>query len=212
MRKLLPLLFLFLFSARAFAITATPTAISTMTFAAGVLTVNSTAHGLAANNGFCILGSSVAADNFCGTVLAVTNANTFTTKLSTGVACAATCGTVQPAKLFLIAGDPFQPAQGQINVTYCIWNTTATPLPVANGTSGCANGETNATLLNEENSAIAAGTLIETHETRNFPGNWDITKVFNFLLDLQLSKQIAIAAAAQPGRDTGRFCDTVGCN
>lgn len=210
MRKYLVILAM-LVAVQVHATVAIPTNISTMSFAAGVLTVNSTAHGLIANGGFCIMGS-IGNDNFCGTVLTITNANTFTTKWSGGVLCAALCGTVRPAKFFLIHGDPPFPAQGELVITYCIWNTTTTPLPQVGAVSACAADETDGTLLGLENAALTAGTIVETVKTETFPANWDITKVFNFLLDLQFSKQLALAASAQPGRDSGRFCDTTGCN
>src|SRR2546427_13112887 len=78
------------------------TSISSVSVSGSTLTVNSTAHGLAVNQGMCITGSSIAVDNVCGVVVTVPNANSFTFVLTGGLLCAASCGSVNPAKQILI--------------------------------------------------------------------------------------------------------------
>ena len=87
-------------SSLAFA-TAPSTSITSTTVAGSTITVNATAHGLVANQGFCIAGSSVSTDNVCG-VVAGASANSFTFTSATALACSSSCGTVTAAKQVIV--------------------------------------------------------------------------------------------------------------
>jgi len=199
---------------RAFATSSTPVSVTTVTISSGVATVTTSApHNIPANNaGFCLQGSTVSQDVLCGTAASVPSSTTFTFNSTTALACASSCGTAQPAKNFLVAGDPLTNSIGLQQVTVCFWNYILTPLPINNRTTGCAAAETNATLLTSENGALASGGWFETQMTLTFAATDTRAQIEQEFQRIQFAMQNAIAAGIQPGRDTGTFCDSVGCN
>jgi hypothetical protein len=132
------------------------TTISTITCSAGVVTVNSTAHGIAQYQGFSITGSSVSTYNLNSTAnSAATNSLTFL--LPSGTSCngSATGGTIQPAKQIIITGITSQVVQGTITYSYVFWFTTVTVIPCPS----CVSSWSGASAA--ENAALVAGTTVE---------------------------------------------------
>lgn len=215
MKKTILLFALLLLSAgAAFAAASSPVTVSSVTVSSGVVTVTTaTAHNIPANNaGFCLQGSSVGVDILCGTAATVPTSTTFTFNSSTALACASSCGTAQPAKNFLVLGNPLTGTLGIQQVTVCVWNYIQTPLAFPNRTSACASAETNATLLTSENGALASGAWDETVITLTLASSDTRAQIEQEFQRIQFARQLAIAAGIQPGRDTGTFCDAVGCN
>lgn len=210
MKTFLAIAFLFL-TAILFATLATPASISSVTCAAGVCTVTtSSAHSIAAGNpGFCIVGSSIPADNICGTAATIPLTTTYTVNSAVMAACASSCGTSQPAPLFVIRSSV--PSFGQQNIIGCIWTFTATGAAQAGAVSSCSS-VLPSNIQSGANGAIASGTWIETSVNRSFPASYSAVTIMNQLLDLQLAMQVAQAAASAPGSPTGRQCDLTGCN
>ena len=128
-----------------FAAPATPVTISSISVAGSTITVNATAHGIAANRGFCL-----STQNFCGTATTA-SANSFTFTSTAVSACDSSCGTVSPAKQ--IVGLSISMPPNQMASAIC-WLTTTSPVP-ASATSAW-NGASTA-----EKNAIAAGTTVE---------------------------------------------------
>src|SRR3954471_12297345 len=87
------LLIIIALSALAFGSNATSVAVSTITVAGSTVTVNSTAHGLTVNQGFCLTAPA----GLCN-VVATSSANSFTFTQSAVTACASSCGTVTAGK------------------------------------------------------------------------------------------------------------------
>ena len=132
--------------------------ISTITCSAQVVTVTSTAHGIAQYQGFSIQGSSVSTYNLNSTAGTVTT-NSLTFTLPAGTPCngSASGGTIQPAKQIInIASQPVA-TSGNISIQYVFWNTTTIPHPLPAGTVSTWSGASA-----EENAAIVAGTTVES--------------------------------------------------
>lgn len=210
MKTFLTIAFLFL-TANLFATLATPVTITSVTCAAGVCTVTTaTAHSIVSGNpGFCILASSIPADNICGTANTVPLTTTYTVNSALMAACASSCGTSQPAPLFVIRSSV--PSFGQQNIIGCIWTFTATGAAQAGAVSSCSS-VLPSNIQSGANGAIAAGTWIESPVNRSFPASYTAVTIMNQLLDLQSAMQIAQAAASAPGSTMGRQCDLTGCN
>lgn len=191
-----------------FGANATPTAVSSMTVAGNVGTVNSTAHGLAVNQGFCITNSSQTADNVCGVVATVPTANQFTFDLSGLVACASACGTAQPALQAIVLSES-APDQGHTGVRYLLWLTTTQPCPgpaasqwvAANGSGGASQAE---------NNAIASGMWVEKVKSQVFPSNSSAVALESFLQNDWAMEQQALANNIQPCQWYGQAFDGFG--
>jgi hypothetical protein len=218
MRTSIAVALLLVSSVLAFGAASTPVTISSITVASGTATITtSTAHNIPSTNaGVCLQGVSVAVDILCGTALTVPSSTTFTMSATQGnatmLACASSCGTAQPAKNFLILGNPLLGALGLQQVTVCVWNYIQTPLAAPNRTSACASAETNSTLLTSENTALASGTWDEVVITLTLASSDTRAQIEQEFQRIQFARQTAISAGIQPGRDTGTFCDAVGCN
>jgi hypothetical protein len=195
----------------AYSSVATPVTISSVACTSGVCTVTtSSAHSVAANNpGFCIVGSTQTADNICGAAASVPLSTTYTVNSATMTACSSSCGTSQPAPLFILRTS--QGGFGLQTILGCMWTFTPTGAAVSGAVSACS-AVLPSNLQTEVNAAIAAGTWIEQPINRAFPASYSATTILNQLLDLQLAAQVALAAATAPGSDAGLECDVTGCN
>lgn len=202
MRKLFLVLAL-LFARQALAVNASPVAISTIAFASGVVTVNtSTAHGLLASlpSAFCISGSSTSADNVCGVVTTAPTSTQFTFALASGATCASSCGTVLPAKraIWLVTST----VQGGYQVNYVLW--LATTQPVAGRVSAWSGASTS------ENNALSSGSLIEVNRTIFFALGTTLAAAEAAIQQDWIAQQNALAASVQPGAFFGNFFDGSG--
>lgn len=187
---------------------ATPVTISSVTCSAGTCTVTTaTAHSVPANDpGFCILSSSVSADNICGTAATVPTTTTYTVKSATMAACSSSCGTSQPAPVFMISSS--QPQFGQLNVTACMYVFVQTGVPISGGTTNCS-AQFSGALQTQINAAIAAGTWVEYDRTTPFSNSATLATIQQYYQALQFSYQLQQLA---PGGFTAHQCDVTGCN
>lgn len=193
---------------------ATPVTITSITVSNGIATLNMpSAHNIPANNpGGCILGSSQSNDNICFAASTVPTSTSLTIASASMTACSSSCGTVQPAQLFLVKNG--QPGLGTQSAFYCMWTFTPNGAAItgSGAITGCASQIGNATLLNEVNAAIAAGNWIEQDFQPALPSTYTPSSIENYVLAQQFSAQLALAAASAPGSIAGKTCDVTGCN
>jgi len=208
-RVLLLLLFLSaIVSLPAHATLATPVTISSVTCSAGTCTVTTaSAHSIPLNDpGFCILSSSVSADNICGAASTVPTSTTYTVVSATMANCSSSCGTSQPAPVFMVKGST--PSFGQLNVSACLFVFVTSGIPISGATSNCS-GQFSGALQTQVNAAIAAGTWVEYEQTHAFSNSSTAATIQQFFQALQFSYQLQQLA---PGGFTGKQCDVTGCN
>jgi len=130
------------------------TVVSSITCSGQTATVNSTAHGLIASQGFVISGT---APTFMSTASTVT-ANALTFVLPTGTPCSGfTSGytTIQAARQIIDLATMANIPQGTITFSYLQWYTTTFPTPVPGFTSAWFGASA------AENAALQAGTTVE---------------------------------------------------
>jgi hypothetical protein len=203
--KRLPLLsILFLASLPSLATVATPVTISGIAVAGSTLTVTtSAAHGLSATlpSSFCIAGSSAVVDNICGVVATAADATHFTFSLTGGTSCAASCGTVAPAKRIIWLQT--QTVSGGYQVSYLLWLATTQPVSGAK-----ASAWPNASAA--ETAAIVSGLIIEVQRTQFFPAGTSLANAETFMVSDWTAQQNALASSVQPGAFFGNFFDGVG--
>lgn len=197
-----------LLSASAFAVLATPVTNNSITCSAGTCAVvTASAHNVSSSDpGFCILSSSQATDNICGTASVVTDATHYSFLSSTGVTCSSSCGTSQPAPVFMLRSSA--PQFGQQNVSACMWTFVTTGIPISGGTSGCS-AQFSGALQTEINAAIAAGSWVEIADTVGFSNSASVSTIEQYFQALQFSYQLQAIA---PGNVSGHECDVTGCN
>jgi len=133
------------------------TPVSSITCTGQTATVNSTAHGLAASQGFSLSGTSA---RFNSTITSA-SANSFTFVLPTGTPCSGfTSGynAVQAAKQIINTNSIVYPASGTVSIFYLFWFTTTIPIVPACAPS-CASAWAGANAA--ENAALSAGTTVE---------------------------------------------------
>jgi hypothetical protein len=107
--------------------------VSSITCNAQVATVNATAHGLIASQGFSLSGTAGTYNSTVGTAGGAVTANTFTFTLPTGTACSGfTSGytTVVPVKQIIDISSSANPANATVTLNYLYWFTTAYPNPL----------------------------------------------------------------------------------
>jgi hypothetical protein len=151
MKRLLAILFLLVTTALAQA-----TTVSSITCAGQTATVNSTAHGLVASQGFSLSGTS---PTFNSTTATVT-ANSFTFILPATNPCSGfTSGytAVAPAKQIIELSSVANPMPATVTMNYLFWFTTMYPNPLPANTQSAWSGASSA-----ETAAIVAGTTVET--------------------------------------------------
>ena len=145
------------------------TTVSSVTCSGQTATVNATAHGLIAGQGFSLSGTSPTFNSTASTV--ATNSLTFV--LPSGTACSGfTSGyTVIAAAKQIINVSSFVTAQGNITIQYLSWYTVTVPTPLACNLGVSGNQCPVSTWPGAsaaENAAIVAGTTIEVSGTITF--------------------------------------------
>jgi len=212
MKKLFAILCILLCSSLAFATLATPTNVSTTSVSGSTMTVNSTAHGLLAGQGFCIDASAVSDNNFCGLV-ATASTNSFTYTLQSGqtvTLCAASCGTTRPGPL--VMWDRVIPFSDPIsqNIQICLFVYVSIGTPKAGATSSCAQASAS------EVAGLVKGSVVEVSRQFSMPLIESFAGFNNIFLDWQTSAKDVMNGASftapQPGAYASRRCDTAGCN
>jgi hypothetical protein len=150
-----------------FAALAQATAVTSITCSGQVATVNATAHGLVASQGFSLSGSSGTFNSTVGTAGGAVTANAFTFTLPTGTACAGfTSGytVIVAAKQIIELGATAAPSAATVTNNYLYWFSTPypNPLPCNLGTAGnvCPQSVWSGASA-AENASIVAGTTVE---------------------------------------------------
>lgn len=202
MKKLLAA-FLLLSALPLFAANATPTAVTTITVASSTVTVNSTAHGLAVNQGFCLSAPA----NVCQVVV-TSAANSFTFTQSGFTACASACGTVNPAPRVIVLTTDV-PQQSRMVVHYLLWLTTQQPVAGPSISSWKASG-VSLGASQAENNAIAAGWFIEKQGQLDVANGTAVATLQTLLLNAWTMEQQSQASNAQPGQWYGQVLDPAG--
>jgi hypothetical protein len=186
------------------ATTASPVSISSIAVAGSIVTVTtSAAHNLSASlpSGFCISGSSSNTDNGCGVVLTAPTGTTFTFTLSGAATCAASCGTVLPAKR-VIWLNTYQ-VSGGYSVNYVLWIATTS------GVAGKASVWSGAS--SSENAALNSGQWIEvSRPAQFFPLGTTLASAETQLALDWVSQQSLQTGSVQPGQFYGDFYDGTG--
>jgi len=138
--------------------------ISSITCNGQTATVNATAHGLVASQGFELTGTAA---QFNGTVVTA-SANSFTfSATASGVTCSSfTSGytSVSPAVQIIDLPSQANPTNATVTFHYLLWFTTVypTPLPCNLGTNGTTCPVSAWTGANAaQNAALVAGTTVE---------------------------------------------------
>jgi hypothetical protein len=143
------------------------TTVTSITCSGQTATVNSTAHGLVASQGFSLSGTSA---TFNSTASSITP-NAFTFLLPTGTSCSGfTSGytSVQAAKQIIKISSTLNPLAGTVTISYLEWFTTSLPNPC---TANCPLGSTWPNSSAAENAAIVAGTTVEVYGQLTLPAN-----------------------------------------
>lgn len=195
--KTIAVLFLCLAAAAlSFAAPATPVAVSTIAVAGSTVTVNSTAHGIIANQGFCLSAPA----SFCGTVVTAA-ANSFTFTSAAVAVCASSCGTVVPAKQIVALAISMPPNQ---SAQFVCWLATTSAGAGRSGNSAWSGASA------AENTAIANGTTIEIPQSYAVPPG---TALADFKLFAQRScanLQSQLNSGVPPAFLLGNYFDGVG--
>ena len=159
--------------------------VSSITCSGQTATVNATAHGLIASQGFSLSGTAPTFNSSASTV----TTNAFTFVLPTGTACSGfTSGynAVVPAKQIIEMASSVEPLNASVTLTYLYWFTTVYPNPLpcnlpvtvndVTTNTGCpVSAYPNASAA--ENAAIVAGTTVEVQRSSTFPANTTATAV-----------------------------------
>lgn len=162
------------------------TVVSSITCSSQTATVNSTAHGLIASQGFSLSGTAA---TFNSTITSVTT-DAFTFVLPTGTPCSGfTSGytSVQAAKQIIKTGSTIYPLPGTVVLNYFQWFTTVQPIPLPGGTSQWPNASA------AENAAIAAGTTVEFVGQLSLPANSSVSAAETAVQTQYSVMQIAFA-------------------
>jgi len=169
--------------------------VSTITCSGQTATVNATAHGLAASQGFELTGT---ATQFNGTAVTVTT-NSFTFTVPSGTACSTyTSGysTVTPAQQIIeIAGVP-NVSNATVTFNYIYWFTTVypTPLPCNLGTNSTTCPTSAWSGANAaQNAAIVAGTTVEKVGSLTLPANTPASTVQTQVISQYNAMQVGFA-------------------
>lgn len=139
--------------------------VSSITCSGQTATVNATAHGLVASQGFSLSGTSPAFNSTASTV----TANALTFVLPVGTPCSGfTSGytTIVAAKQIIDLSSSANPAAATVTLNYLYWFTTAYPNPLSSSTVSAWAGASAA-----ENAALVAGTTVETYGSLTIPAN-----------------------------------------
>ena len=157
------------------------TVVSSITCSGQTATVNSTAHGLVASQGFSLSGTAATFNSTASTV--TTNALTFV--LPAGTLCSGfTSGytAIVAAKQIIDIGSNANPGTATVTLNYIYWFSTAYPNPLSCPISGtppapvCTQsawpGASEA-----ENASIVSGTTVETTGVLIVPASTSATTV-----------------------------------
>jgi hypothetical protein len=143
------------------------TTVTSITCSGQTATVNATAHGLVASQGFSLSGTAATFNSTASTV--TTNALTFV--LPVGTACSgfmAGYTSIVSAKQIIDLNSAANPGTATVTLNYLYWFTTAYPNPLSCPT-GCPSIWLGASAA--ENAAILAGTTVEDQGQVTMPAS-----------------------------------------
>jgi hypothetical protein len=171
------------------------TTVTSITCSGQTATVNATAHGLVASQGFELTGTS---PQFNGTAVTVTT-NSFTFTVPTGTACSTyTSGytAVNAAIQLVQLPGVANPSNATVTEQVLGWFTTAYPNPLpcnlgANGTTCPVSAWPSANAA--QNAAIVAGTTVEMYIPLTVAANTAATSVQSQLQTLYNNMQTGFA-------------------
>lgn len=163
------------------------TTVSSITCSGQTATVNATAHGLVASQGFELTGTSA---QFNGTAFTVTT-NSFTFPVPTGTACS----TYTSGYTAVVAAQQIIELPGVANVSaatvtfnYLYWFTTSYPNPLPSSTKSAWSGANAA-----QNAAIVAGTTVEMYGNLTLPANTSASVVQTAVISQYQAMQAGFA-------------------
>jgi hypothetical protein len=145
------------------------TTVTSITCSGQTATVNATAHGLVASQGFSLSGTAATFNSTTSTV--TTNALAFV--LPSGTACSNfTSGytTIVPAKQIIELGATASAGNATVILNYVYWFTTQFPNPLPSSTVSVWSGASAA-----ETAAIVAGTTVEIPGQLSLPATTTAT-------------------------------------
>ena len=155
------------------------TTVTSVTCSGQTATVNATAHGLVASQGFELTGTSA---QFNGTAVTVA-ANSFTFTVPAGSLCSTyTSGytSVNPAQQIIELPGVANPGKGTVTENFLFWFTTVFPNPIPcnlqpNGTTCPVSAWAGANAA--QNAAIIAGTTVEMFGSLTVPASTSASSV-----------------------------------
>lgn len=196
-----------LFCIPSFAANATPVTVNSIAVAGSTVTVTTaSAHGLAANQGFCLSNPG----NVCSAVSTVPNSTTFTFAQPSNVTvavCASSCGTSAPAPRVIVL-DVSQPSAAQMNVHYLLWLTTTSG--IGGGSTSWRSVAASAGPTTAQSAAVAAGNFIEVNLTNSFPSTLTSAQLQTYMQNDYSTRQAALASNTQPAAYYGVIYDGSG--
>ena len=175
-------------------------AVTSITISGNTVTVNATAHGLSAKQGFSLQGVNPSGLNINATVATAT-ANSFTFTMTSPPAWISG-GTIFPAKQVVVLSISAQPGGNQ--VSYLLWLTTLNPVPNSSLSSRFPN------VSAQEVTAIQAGTTIEVGRNAFFPSSLSEATIEAYAAADFAGQQAVLEAAIQPGQFLGVYYDGTG--
>ena len=162
-----------------FSISAFATTVTSITCSGQTATVNATAHGLIASQGFSLSGTAATFNSTASSV----SANSFTFVLPAGIACSGfTSGytTVVAAKQIIdiaATSNPMAVGGPTVTFTYLGWYTTVYPTPLCSSTgvpipplTTCPVSQYTAVSPSEQ-AALWAGTTVELQNQVTYPAS-----------------------------------------
>jgi hypothetical protein len=167
------------------------TTVTSITCSGQTATVNSTAHGLVASQGFSLSGTAATFNSTTFTV--ATNSLTFV--LPAGVPCSGfTSGytAIIPAKQIIDLGSAANPSTATVTLNYLYWFTTAYPNPLPCPNSICPTSQWSGASA-AENAAIVAGTTVETVGQINIPASTNAPTVQTIVISQYNAMQVGFA-------------------
>lgn len=220
--RLLFVSFFLLLCYPAFASTASPVNIVSVTVSSGTATVSCSPNNcnINANYGFCIQGTSDSTNiNICGTASTGTGGTSFTFATPASNETLGAAGTVIPAHqiIFLQEQMTGDPGSNVVTIPFLLWLTTTNGVANSAATSLWPNAGTDTCeghcVAGAELKAIQAGTTIEVLRTVTLPvTSFTKADAQSYAQVWFLGAQTALENGIQPAAYFGQFCDPVGCS
>ena len=169
------------------------TTVTSITCSGQTATVNATAHGLVASQGFSLSGTAA---TFNGTTSTVTT-NALTFVLPAGTPCSGfTSGytAIIAAKQIIDLAASANPSGGTVTLSYLYWFSTAYPNPLpCSGSPGVCPQSSWSGASAAENASIVAGTTVEVAGQLNVPASTSAAAVQSLVINQYNATQAGFA-------------------